>query len=125
MSVRHQNALPSLEGDALAAIDRFGQFFPPGFYYKTFINKQYWNLVEPMIRRIAGLGVVDPGAAGDPHDTGYEHLYLHPDVTVVGGGVSGMSAALAAAHAGARVMLVDEQPVLGGSRRFDHSVPFE
>ena len=37
-----------------------------------------------------------------------------PDVLVIGGGPAGMSAAYAAASAGAEVMLIDERPALGG-----------
>jgi len=40
------------------------------------------------------------------------------DVVVVGGGPAGCAAALAAAGAGARVVLVDEQPDLGGHLRW-------
>ncbi|SDJ35716.1 sarcosine oxidase subunit alpha [Nonomuraea maritima] len=40
--------------------------------------------------------------------------YLHCDVLVVGGGPAGLAAASAAGRAGARVILVDEQPRLGG-----------
>ncbi|PZG14397.1 2Fe-2S iron-sulfur cluster-binding protein [Nonomuraea aridisoli] len=40
--------------------------------------------------------------------------YLHCDVLVIGGGPAGLAAAVAAGHAGARVILVDEQPRLGG-----------
>ncbi len=41
--------------------------------------------------------------------------YVHYDVTVIGGGPAGIAAALAAGRGGARVLLVDEQPELGGS----------
>ena len=37
-----------------------------------------------------------------------------PDVLVIGGGPAGLSAAYAAAAAGAEVMLIDERPALGG-----------
>src|SRR3954447_25138090 len=46
----------------------------------------------------------------------------HVDVAVVGGGPAGMSAALAAARAGASVVLIDEYAAPGGQiwrRRFD------
>ena len=41
--------------------------------------------------------------------------YLHCDVLVVGGGVAGLAAATAAAETGARVVLADERPRLGGA----------
>ncbi|TDD43299.1 FAD-dependent oxidoreductase [Nonomuraea terrae] len=44
----------------------------------------------------------------------YDKGYLHCDVLVVGGGPAGLAAAVAAGRAGARVILVDEQPRLGG-----------
>ena len=43
--------------------------------------------------------------------------HLHADVAVVGGGPAGCLAALEAAAAGARVVLVDDQPELGGHLR--------
>jgi sarcosine oxidase subunit alpha len=45
----------------------------------------------------------------------YDKCYAHCDVLVVGGGPSGLAAAHAAATAGARVILVDDQRELGGS----------
>ncbi|MFI6498456.1 2Fe-2S iron-sulfur cluster-binding protein [Nonomuraea typhae] len=60
---------------------------------------------------LRGKGRVDPDAVDDRrHDKGY----LHADVLVVGGGPAGLAAALAAGEAGARVILLDEQPDLGG-----------
>ncbi len=46
-----------------------------------------------------------------------EKRHAHCDVLVAGGGPAGLAAALAAAEAGARVILVDERPALGGSLR--------
>ncbi|MEV0232396.1 2Fe-2S iron-sulfur cluster-binding protein [Nonomuraea sp. NPDC050786] len=40
--------------------------------------------------------------------------YLHCDVLVVGGGPAGLAATVAAGRSGARVILVDDQPALGG-----------
>ncbi|MEV0591040.1 2Fe-2S iron-sulfur cluster-binding protein [Nonomuraea cavernae] len=60
---------------------------------------------------LRGKGRVDPDAADDRRcDKGY----LHCDVLVVGGGPAGLAAALAAGETGARVILVDDQPRLGG-----------
>lgn len=118
MSVRSQNAWPSLEHDALSALDRFDWALPVGFYYKALHRpKLLWELASPVIRRIAGLGSLPT----EPEDGGehYVHEYRHTDVAVVGGGSAGMSAALSAAESGAEVVLVDDQTSLGGSLRFD------
>jgi len=45
----------------------------------------------------------------------YDNMNVHCDVLVVGGGPAGVAAALAAGRSGARVILVDDQPQLGGS----------
>ncbi len=117
MQVRHQNAWPSLKRDLYSVIDRLDRFLPVGFYYKSLIHPRFmWHLAEPLIRNVAGLGKVDPGRVPDGH---YEHLHLHTDVAVVGGGPAGISAALEAARQGARVTLIDDQPSLGGHLRTD------
>ena len=52
---------------------------------------------------------------GDASDTiSGNALHLAPDVLVVGGGAGGLSAAIAAAQAGASVALLDERKVAGG-----------
>jgi sarcosine oxidase subunit alpha len=52
-----------------------------------------------------------------PDPDRYEHQYAHCDVLVIGGGPAGLAAAHAAAHAGARVIVCDENPAFGGSLR--------
>ncbi|GAA3139251.1 2Fe-2S iron-sulfur cluster-binding protein [Nonomuraea salmonea] len=60
---------------------------------------------------LRGKGRVDPHAVDERRcDKGY----LHCDVLVVGGGPAGLAAASAAGRLGARVILVDDQPRLGG-----------
>ena len=115
--VRGQNAWPSLEHDALSVMDRFGWAMPVGFYYKSLYRPRLlWKAASPLIRRVAGLGAVNVGA---PLGTAYSHHNQHVEVAVVGGGPAGMSASLAAADSGVRVVLVDDQPSLGGSLRYD------
>ena len=115
MRVRHQNAWPSQERDFLSVLDRFGRLMPVGFYYKTFHTpKLFWKAARPIIRRVAGLGRVGQDPQPGPH----HHEFRHTEVAVVGGGPAGMAAALAAS-ANARVVLIDDQPALGGSLRYD------
>ena len=44
-----------------------------------------------------------------------KHLSHTSDICIVGGGISGMCAAVAAARHGARVILINDRPVLGGN----------
>ncbi|MFH8735654.1 sarcosine oxidase subunit alpha family protein [Streptomyces sp. NPDC017964] len=60
---------------------------------------------------LSGMGRLDP----TPDPAVYDKKYVHTDVLVVGAGPAGLSAAAAAAESGARVILVDDQPELGGA----------
>ncbi len=112
LSAVSQNRWPSLNWDVGAINNTMSRFIPGGFYYKTLMWPQsFWKHVyEPFIRRAAGLGKAPEGR--DP-DT-YEQIHVHCDVLVIGGGVAGLAAAEAAAANGARVILADENPRLGG-----------
>ncbi len=120
MKVISQNRWPSLAFDVGAVNNLLAPFFAAGFYYKTFMwPKQAWKHVyEPQIRAAAGLGV-----SPDEDDTDhYSSRYAHCDVLVIGAGIAGLSAALAAAKTGARVIICDEQPEVGGALHYDKSV---
>ncbi|HVL20437.1 MAG TPA: 2Fe-2S iron-sulfur cluster-binding protein, partial [Amaricoccus sp.] len=108
-----QNRWPSLERDIGAVNGLFSPFLSAGFYYKTFMwPKGFWEKVyEPFIRRAAGLGRASYEADPD----GYDKSWAHCDLLVIGGGPAGLAAALAAARAGARVLIADEGTALGGS----------
>ena len=115
MAVTPQNVWPSLRFDVRAANQAVGRFLSPGFYYKTFIKPQrLWPAYERVLKRFAGGGRV---AADSAHGY-FDKRYAHPDVLVAGGGPAGMAAAVAAAEAGASVMLVEEEYDLGGHLRF-------
>ena len=111
LSASSQHCWPSVEWDIGVINSVLSRLFPAGFYYKTFMwPKSLWMTYERLIRRAAGLGKAP--AAPDPHR--YQHQHRYCDVLVVGGGPAGLSAALAAGRAGCDVLLVDEQPALGG-----------
>ncbi|MFG1465185.1 sarcosine oxidase subunit alpha family protein [Xanthobacter sp. DSM 24535] len=107
-----QNRWPSLSFDLLSANQLFSPFLGAGFYYKTFMwPAALWEkLYEPAIRRAAGLG----RAAEEADPDSYEKAFAFCDVLVIGGGASGLLAALTAGRAGARVILTDEDILLGG-----------
>jgi sarcosine oxidase subunit alpha len=103
---------PGARFDLGAINDIFGKVFSAGFYYKTFMRpKSWWHLYERFIRASAGFGRA-PTETDPDH---YEHRNAHCDVLIAGGGPAGLSAALAAGRAGARVILADEQDEFGGS----------
>jgi sarcosine oxidase subunit alpha len=113
LSAAGQNCWPSVRFDLWALNGVLGPLFPAGFYYKTFMWPQSWwrSVYERLIRRAAGLG----RAPRAPDSDRYEHMHAHCDVLVVGAGPAGLMAALAAGRSGARAILVDEQPELGGA----------
>ena len=113
MKVKGQNAYPSLDTDFLSITQRFDWLMPVGWYYKTLTHPALWHAAEPVIRKVAGLGEILPSAP-----THYEHTWMHADTAVIGGGWAGMQAALAAAERGEGVILIDDQPTLGGQLRY-------
>jgi len=109
---RSTKGWPNARFDLAAVSDVFSRAFGAGFYYKTFMRPMsLWPLYERLIRASAGFGRVPK----QPDPDRYEHCNVHCDVLVAGGGPAGLVAALAAAKAGARVILADEQDELGGT----------
>jgi len=106
-----QNRWPNLAFDIGQINSLASRLLPSGFYYKTFMWPQkMWPTYEHVIRMSAGLG----RAAKERDPDIYEHLDVSCDVLVVGAGPAGIAAALAASASGARVIMADENPQMGG-----------
>jgi sarcosine oxidase subunit alpha len=78
---------------------------------------------EPMLRAtqvelVDGLDATGLNGKGrlssEAHNGRFDKVYAHCEVLIIGGGRSGLTAALAAGRSGDRVILVDEQAELGG-----------
>lgn len=114
-----QNFNGTLDNDKDAWLGKFSRFMPVGFYYRSFYKpKGMWKVWEPIIRKKAGLGVLDLKFQPEY----YDKAYLFTDLAVIGAGPAGLQAALCAANAGAKVLLIEQSPILGGSltyARFD------
>lgn len=111
MSLWAVNTDGGVMGDRNSVLNFFFPFLPVGFYYKAFHSKRLFPFWERIIRNISGLGKVD---VSTPHIRTAKR-YDFCDVLVIGAGVAGLSAALAAADAGADVVIVDENARAGGS----------
>ncbi|MFK8081985.1 MAG: sarcosine oxidase subunit alpha family protein [Granulosicoccus sp.] len=110
------NGWPNAEFDIMGVLGRVGgDLMTPGFYYKTFMwPKSQWLIYEKFIRKAAGLG----SSPTLPDVDRYDHMNHHADVMIVGAGPAGLSAALTASTAGARVLIADERGEFGGSLLF-------
>ncbi|MDX0596213.1 sarcosine oxidase subunit alpha family protein [Sinorhizobium medicae] len=117
LEAQSQNRWPSLDFDLGALNGILSPFLGAGFYYKTFMwPAPLWEkLYEPIIRKAAGLGKASYEADPDA----YEKSWAHCDLLVIGAGPTGLAAALTAGRAGARVILLDEGSLPGGSLLFE------
>ncbi|MGO1117997.1 sarcosine oxidase subunit alpha [Rhodovibrionaceae bacterium A322] len=106
-----QNRWPNLKFDIGGINNKLSRLFPAGFYYKTFMwPASLWMKYEEVIRHAAGLGKAP--TKRDPD--WYDKTHQVADVLVVGAGPAGLAAALSAGRSGARVILCDLEPEVGG-----------
>ncbi|MCK5164827.1 MAG: (2Fe-2S)-binding protein [Desulfobacula sp.] len=112
MIIKEQNVKGSAEYDMMGFLDKMDWAMPAGFYYNVMHKPaKIWPLAMKQIRKAAGLGKIAP----DHEIPGkYDEIFLNTDVCVIGGGPAGMTAALAAAQKGLRVILMESRPWLGG-----------
>jgi heterotetrameric sarcosine oxidase alpha subunit len=112
LAAQRQNGSPSVDFDLMAVNSLIAPLLGAGFYYKTFMGprRRSWMFYEPFIRRAAGLG----RARHERDPDRYETRYQHADVAVIGAGPAGLAAARAAGESGARVVLIEQDCLLGG-----------
>jgi sarcosine oxidase subunit alpha len=106
--------------DRASVFNLLAPFLPVGFYYKVFHSRRLFPFWERLIRQTTGLGraVVTTPRLRTPK------RYDFCDVLVIGAGRSGLAAALAAAEAGADVVIVDENARAGGSGSYQRGGNF-
>ena len=114
-----QNHWPSLNFDIGVVNNYLARFLPAGFYYKMFIHpRPFWKYIyEPFIRQSAGLG----RAPSQKDHSQYEHFYAFYDLVIIGGGISGLNAALTAAESGLKILIIEQTPEWGGRCLVDFS----
>jgi sarcosine oxidase subunit alpha len=112
MRVKAQNVKGTPETDLMGFLDKLDWAMPAGFYYRSMHKPaRIWPIALKQVRKVAGLGKISP----DFQMPGkFDEIYPAADVCVIGGGPAGMSAALAAAEQGLRVILLESRPWLGG-----------
>jgi sarcosine oxidase subunit alpha len=112
MQVKTQNSFPNADRDFLGVLDKvIDRFYPHGSHYKKFTSPTILReFVTKQIRGFAGTG--SPPEKEFEGRGGYEEI--ETDIAVVGGGPGGMSSAIYSARLGAKVVLMDENPFLGG-----------
>ncbi|MBT6633733.1 MAG: sarcosine oxidase subunit alpha family protein [Gammaproteobacteria bacterium] len=112
LEANSQNHRGPLGFDLMAITDFLSPLLGAGFYYKTFMwPKAFWEkFYEPAIRNAAGLGTLSTEADPDTYDKGFRYC----DILIIGAGATGLSAAITAASSGAKVILADEDFLMGG-----------
>lgn len=80
-------------------------------YHEPMVTAAAIELCDGLVANsVAGWGRL-PTA---PDQARYDTVHRHTDVLVIGAGPAGLTAAVTAAHAGARVVIIDDRPEPGG-----------
>jgi len=117
---RSENAWPSARRDVLAPLDLLSPLLPYSFFHRRLLRpRSLRQLYLRLLRRFTGLGRLgeSPRSVAGLRTTGgptRTRVVAETEVGVVGGGLAGLSAAVAAGECGARVILLDDRATLGG-----------
>lgn len=117
-----QNAYPSANVDVLEAVD---WMFAGGLNHHTLMTGSALlnRVANKVVRQLSGLGTLPEQASDSDQIVAIPPAELDDfEVCVIGGGPAGLAAATAVARQGHSVLLVDEQPRLGGSLRYTPSL---
>jgi sarcosine oxidase, subunit alpha len=111
--IARERGWPSASLDLARILDWTSPLTPIGFQYRWFRRSpRRARVAEPIFRRLAARGgIADARAAERAWSAPLEPM--RADVVVIGGGISGIEAAIAAAD-NASVVLVERRPQLGG-----------
>jgi sarcosine oxidase subunit alpha len=113
MQVKSQNAYPSARRDFFSFLNYFDFILYGGFQYHWFKRPRFLiPLYQTIMRWLAGSGNLPLNIREPAKNQNAETI--ESDIAVIGGGPAGISAAIHAAKGGAKVILVDENSLLGG-----------
>ena len=106
-----QNHWPSLNFDIGVINNYLSRFLPAGFITKcSFILAHFGNIFMTVYSAIGRLGQSSLGK----RYSDYEHFYAFYDLVIIGGGISGLNAALTAAESGLKILIMEQNSEWGG-----------
>lgn len=106
---------PSPTFDVVAPFSQvLSNFLTAGFYYKT-LKWPNWSWYEEGVRKMAGYGAPRP----EQDSRLRAHRNDACDVLIIGAGPAGLAAAMALTGTDLNIVLVDQEPEVGGSLRWE------
>lgn len=130
MTIRSQNSFPNAEKDLLSFIDKFSNYLQTSIYHHHFLKPKFLRQTYlKVLKRFTGLGRLDlnqPALTIPENKTQRPLKKLKSEIVIAGGGLTGLSAALSAADAGASVLVLEEKKSINGKLpNKKHSVFFD